>query len=213
MCGPYTNGMGSSTQGLTKSHTSEENHKLSIAPPLGWGSVNPFQPHTGLLGFVLCRSWAYNHSCHELLSPGVLSCPEDAISLCSILAYDSYNISTPLPGWSLSLKEVGYNTVVSFVAWHSTDICSLHFDSMWVSAFVTAHCTEKLLQGGLRTTLIHRYGDINLENSLMLCPFNRKIVVGPTSRACEHPTIGFWPELHDQTFALSCRAVLKYNQK
>lgn len=139
-------GMGSSTHELTKSHTSEEtwlflppqNRKLSIAPPLGWGSVNPFPPHTGLLGFVLCMSWAYNHRCHELLSPGVLSRPEDAISLCSVLAYDSYNISTPLPGWSLSLKEVEYNTVVSFVAWRSTDVCSLHCDSMWVSAFVTA---------------------------------------------------------------------------
>lgn len=127
--------------------------ELPIASQPGVGTCKPFFLHSGMLaGKILSRSCAGNHSamrswvpqsCHVLPNLWPLN-----ISAHSFPVF-------PEPWWR------GSDTHVPFVSQGPSVTWFLCFGQLWVSAFNTVHCTEKV-----RT------------ESLILCQFS-KIVGSP----------------------------------
>ena len=73
-------------------------HNTSV---VGWGLMSSFPLHADQLDLVhvLCC----DHSCCDLLSVAVMSCPEDTVSSLQFLAHVAFLL--PLLQWPLGLEE------------------------------------------------------------------------------------------------------------
>lgn len=115
---------------------SEDIFQLILFPQWGVGLMYPCLFHTRrLAALILCRQpqplWVYR------CSSAVIS---RRLSLIQLSIHSkSYSFSAPLLWWFLSL-EGGCDIDVIHVADCPTLICSLNFDQLWISLFITIHC-------------------------------------------------------------------------
>lgn len=155
--------------------------------------MNPF-PVCGrmLTALILCRSCAGNQTAlmclWYALSMVVLSWPKDSFT------------STPQP---LTLTIFNLESLVIIcqswrrdviqspsVAKHSSDICSLPFNLLWVSTLTAIHCTKKRPWWRLRVTLIYGHWHTNVEGCLIVYPFSKITSVGLPLEPLSSPNCG-----------------------
>lgn len=84
----------------------------------------------------------------------------------------------------------------AFVAEHSTNTCSLHFDQLRVSMLATVHYTKKCLWWGLISALVYGYKDrfrpSEQFDAMSICPFSRIIVVCSLPGLMSSPSMSSW---------------------
>lgn len=103
--------------------------------------------------------------------------PEDSVSVHSPLPLDLI-IILPTPLWySRALRGWICNIDIEFMPEYSQTFFSLHFNQLWVSAFMIIQCTKKFLWWQLRIALIYGYNNKYLEGSLVLCLFKKVMVI------------------------------------
>lgn len=99
---------------------------------------------------ILQGSCAYNHSCHELMSVIVLSCPEDAVSPQWPPTFDCYNLSASLFAHVLRILRKECVTLMSHL-WRSRH---KHLSSvLWPTVSLCINQHASLMKTGSCTNL------------------------------------------------------------
>lgn len=133
-----------------------------------------------MVGLILHTSCACCHSHCELLCVNFLLCTENTASLHLSTVSGSWNLSEPSSAMILSPgREMWYKCPIE-----GRLLYRLLFLAHWPVVglvFTAIIYKNKLLWWGLRDVFIYGYKDNNVERSLLLYPFTRKIVVGSHS--------------------------------